>query len=926
MKDDNSSDLSGSKSFKNYSPYEVEKHWYQYWQQQGFFKLSDPKAPSYTIMIPPPNVTGSLHIGHAFQLSIMDALVRFHKLHGKNVLWQLGTDHAGIATQLVAENWLKRQNIDRSTLSREAFLDKVWEWKEYSSTKITDQQKRLGICADWDRQRFTLDHGFNQAVTDLFVRLYDEKIIYRGKRLVNWDPVLQTAVSDLEVINEDTNGQLYYVRYPLAEGSDAEGVVVATTRPETMFGDVAVAVHPSDPRYAKFIGCSLRLPLTERLIPVIADDYVDPEFGTGAVKITPAHDFNDYQVGLRHNLEMPSVLTKLGTLNDLAPADLVGLSVSEARPRLVAKLNEGGWLVKQEPHQLKVPHGDRSGAVIEPMLTDQWFLAATKLAPAAKEAVVNGDTRFIPANWEKTYFQWLDNIQDWCISRQLWWGHRIPAWYDDSGNIYVAKDEAAVREKYHLNSSIQLKQEDDVLDTWFSSALWPLVTLGWPDKLDEFKLRYPTAVLVTGFDIIFFWVARMMMMALHLVGKVPFFDVYITGLIRDSQGQKMSKSKGNVLDPMDLIDGISLDALLTKRTSYLMQEHLAKKIAEQTKREFPSGIEGYGADALRFTLCAQASMSRDINFDMSRLAGYRNLGTKLWNATRFVLMQLPKDFKPVAKIAPTPATCWMVLELTKSVKLIEEHFKTYRFDLATQELYNLIWQRFCDWYLELAKVEVAANLAVQAGLVICLSRILIMLHPFMPFLTEELWQEVRNYLADAPSSIMLAKYPQLEEFKTACDEAAASKIKWLQEVVLAVRSARSDLGLAPQQRLQLRFVKGEAAQREQLLELTSYLAKLARVELASDVAASDNAVAATLVVNGAELALELDADAFSKEKDRLASELTKLTKESDMLSAKLNNAEYCKRAPSEIVQRDRDRLALLQTKKSRLQAALNKAK
>ncbi len=915
---------------KIYQPQALESKWYDFWQQHGYFKARG-DGESYTIVLPPPNVTGTLHMGHAFQLSIMDALVRYHRMCGKRVLWQLGFDHAGIATQLVAENWLKKQKIERSKLTREQFLEKIWEWKEHSGAQISRQQRRLGISGDWDRTRFTLDAGFNREVLSLFVRLYDEGIIYRGKRLVNWDPKLQTAVSDLEVISKETKGWLWYLRYPVV-GSNQE-IVVATTRPETIFGDVAVAVHPLDERYQKLIGRQVILPLTGRTIPVVADEYVDRMFGTGCVKITPAHDFNDYQIGQRHGLPIINILTVDGRLNSEVPERFRGLGGQAARDGVLTALEGEGFLVKREEHLLKVPHGDRSGAVIEPYLTNQWFMATKQLAKVAREAVVDHRTSFIPDNWERTYFQWLDNIQDWCISRQLWWGHRIPAWYDDNGECYVAISEQEVRVKYGLSDDVPLKQDEDVLDTWFSSAIWPLVTLGWPGQPEEFNKLYPTAVLVTGFDIIFFWVARMMMMGLHLTGEVPFKDVYITGLIRDSRGQKMSKSKGNVLDPIDLMDGITLEDLVTKRTSHLMQEHIADQIAKQTRAEFPDGIAGYGADALRFTLCAQASMSRDINFDVSRLAGYRNFGTKLWNATRYVLTQLqehvgsgPFNGLSLSDVQHPLAGRWMLSQLQRSVQKIHQYFALYRFDLITQELYDLIWYRYCDWYLEVTKIDLAISdderrAQIKYSLAAILEQLLVMLHPFMPFLTEELWQEVKEWLMIAGDSIMLRSYPMADV--SMIDEAAEGEFDWLQRFVMAVRNVKGELSIAAHQLLQARVVGSSPQDDRYLKDNCEYLCKLARLQWVSGEQDVYGTVT-TVVLGDMEVGLMLDRQALVQEQARLIKEIGKLECEVDQLRQKLGNRNYCARAPQAVVDRDRERLQAADSKLTRLRQALPK--
>ncbi|HET6724892.1 MAG TPA: valine--tRNA ligase, partial [Gammaproteobacteria bacterium] len=685
---------------KTYDPHAIEQDWYRRWEAAGYFAPQGDREP-YCIMIPPPNVTGTLHMGHAFQHTLMDALIRYRRMRGDRTLWQVGSDHAGIATQMVVERQLNAEGKTRHDLGREGFEERVWEWKGQSGGTITGQMRRLGDSVDWSRERFTMDEGLSKAVAEVFVRLYDEGLIYRGKRLVNWDPVLKTALSDLEVVPTEENGHLWHLRYPLTDGSGH--VIVATTRPETMLGDVAVAVHPDDERYQQLVGKQIDLPLTHRRIPVIADEYVDPEFGTGCVKITPAHDFNDYEIGQRHNLPMINVLTPDAALTDDVPEAYRGLDRFEARKQIVVDFEALGLLEKTDPHKLKVPHGDRSNAVVEPYLTDQWYMKMGPLAEPAIKAVEDGDIRFVPENWSKTYFEWIRNIQDWCISRQLWWGHRIPAWYDEAGNIYVGRDEAEVRIKYQLTNTLPLTRDNDVLDTWFSSALWPFSTLGWPEKTPELEAYYPTNVLVTGFDIIFFWVARMVMMGLKFMDDVPFHEIYITGLIRDEHGQKMSKSKGNILDPIDLIDGIELDALIEKRTFGMMQPQLAEKVRKNTRKQFPDGIPAHGTDALRYTLAALAGPSRDINFDLGRLDGYRNFCNKLWNAARYVLMKLEATPAEGSEIEYGVAERWIRSRLARTIAAVHEHFGTYRFDLAARALYEFTWNEYCDWYLELSK-------------------------------------------------------------------------------------------------------------------------------------------------------------------------------------------------------------------------------
>jgi valyl-tRNA synthetase len=823
---------------KTYEPAAIESRWYDRWEAAGHFAPNG-DGDAYCIMIPPPNVTGTLHMGHAFQHTIMDALTRYHRMRGCRSLWQPGTDHAGIATQMVVERQLAARDETRLDLGREAFLEKVWEWKAESGDTIQRQMRRMGSSVDWTRERFTMDDELSQAVVEAFVRLHDEGLIYRGKRLVNWDPALHTALSDLEVLSEEEAGHMWHFRYPLADGDGH--IVVATTRPETMLGDTAVAVHPDDERYANLIGKTVTLPLCDREIPVIADEYVDPEFGTGCVKITPAHDFNDYDVGRRHDLPIINVFTIDAALNDNAPAAYRGMNRYAARKQIVADMDAAGLLERVDDHKLTVPRGDRSGEVVEPFLTDQWFVKAQPLAEPAIEAVENGSIRFIPANWDKTYYDWMRNIQDWCISRQLWWGHRIPAWYDDAGNIYVARSESEARQQHGLGSDIALRQDEDVLDTWFSSALWPFSTLGWPEQTPELATFYPTNVLVTGFDIIFFWVARMIMMGIKFTGDVPFREVYIHGLIRDQDGQKMSKSKGNVLDPIDLIDGTDLESLVTKRTSGLMQPHLKPKIEKATRKHFPNGIPEFGTDALRFTFAALATTGRDIRFDLQRIEGYRNFCNKIWNASRYVLMNNESDAAGDVAAATDNAALslpdrWIRSRFGRTIAAISDNIENYRFDLVAKALYEFTWNEYCDWYLELSKpilqgdASAAEKAATRATLTGVLEALLRALHPLIPFITEEIWQRVAPLTGPvaADASIILQPYPSADEF--AIDADAERELAWIQQFVLGIRQIRGEMNIAPGKPLAV-LLQDAAPDDRTLVDTHSvYLTQLARLE------------------------------------------------------------------------------------------------
>ena len=899
---------------KTYNPQAIEKDWYQTWEKNNYFAPGG-AGPAYCIMLPPPNVTGSLHMGHAFQQTLMDILIRYHRMGGDNTLWQCGTDHAGIATQMVVERQLEMEGKSRTQIGREKFVEAVWQWKETSGNTITGQSRRLGTSMDWSRERFTMDAGLSRAVTEVFVRLYDEDLIYRGQRLVNWDPVLHTAISDLEVISEEEAGSLWHLRYPLKETvGKLKYLVVATTRPETMLGDAAVAVHPDDERYKDLVGKEVELPLTGRTIPVIADDYVDPEFGSGCVKITPAHDFNDYEVGQRHNLPLINIFTIDACLNDNAPDAYRGMGRYQARKKIIADLETQDLIEKIEPYKLTVPRGDRSHAVVEPYLTDQWYVKIQPLADPAIKAVEDGAIKFVPENWSKTYFEWMRNIQDWCISRQLWWGHRIPAWYDENGNTYVGHDEDAVRKKYNLAETVSLNQDEDVLDTWFSSALWPFSTLGWPDQTPELKTFYPSSVLVTGFDIIFFWVARMIMMGLKFMDDVPFKEVYIHGLVRDSEGQKMSKSKGNILDPIDLIDGIDVETLVKKRTSGLMQPQLAPKIEKATRKHFPDGIAAYGTDSLRFTFASLATQGRGINFDVGRIQGYRNFCNKLWNATRYVMLSLEGQAIDINEGDRELglAEKWITTRLARAVEQVEQAIHTYRFDLAAQAMYEFTWDEYCDWYVELSKTTLTdpAAAAAKRGtlftLVNVLEVLLRLMHPFIPFITEELWQRVAPLLKKEAATIMLQPYPSASDLEQ--DGTSLPEIEWLKAFILGVRRIRAERNIAPGKFLAVQVKGGSVEENHWLDRNQHYLRTLGRIESISRIETEpDDAVIAlagemTLLVPLADL---IDPQA---ELQRLEKELDRLNRDKQRIAEKLANKNFVDRAPADVVNKERQRL------------------
>ncbi|MFC0323167.1 valine--tRNA ligase [Gallibacterium melopsittaci] len=923
----------------------VEQALYKHWEESGYFKPSENEnAPSYSIAIPPPNVTGSLHMGHAFQQTLMDTLIRYHRMQGDNTLWQAGTDHAGIATQMVVERKIAaEEKKTRHDYGRETFIEKIWQWKAESGGNISQQMRRLGNSVDWDRERFTMDEGLSEAVKEVFVRLYEEGLIYRGKRLVNWDPKLHTAISDLEVENKESKGSLWHFRYPLANGAKtADGkdyLVVATTRPETMLGDTAVAVHPDDERYQNLIGKTVLLPLVNREIPIIADEYVEKEFGTGVVKITPAHDFNDYEVGKRHQLPMVNVFTLNADIREQAevftfegkennaymaeiPANYRGLERFAARKQIVAEFEICGLLEEIKPHDLKVPYGDRGGVPIEPMLTDQWYVSVAPLAKEAIRAVEDGEIQFVPKQYENLYFSWMRDIQDWCISRQLWWGHRIPAWYDEAGNVYVARDEAEVRAKYQLAADVVLRQDEDVLDTWFSSGLWTFSTLGWPQQTKELQMFHPTSVLITGFDIIFFWVARMIMFTMHFIkdenGKpqVPFKTVYVTGLVRDENGAKMSKSKGNVLDPLDMIDGIDLESLVAKRTGNMMQPQLAAKIEKATRKEFENGIAAHGTDALRFTLTALASNGRDINWDMKRLEGYRNFCNKLWNASRFTLMNIDgKDcgYSGNQEMEFSLADRWILAEFNLAVKEFRQALDQYRFDIAANTLYEFIWNQFCDWYLELTKPVLSqGNEAQQRGtrhtLITVLEQVLRLAHPVMPFITEEIWQKVKPLMNIQADSIMLQPFPQFDA--DLVDQNAINDINWIKELIVNVRNIRAEMNIAPSKPLDLLLRNLTETEQTCLANNRALIQTMAKLNSINLLAVDETApLAVTKLIGNAELLIPM-AGFIDKQAElaRLNKEIEKLIGEVKRIEGKLSNENFVAKAPEAVIAKEREKM------------------
>jgi valyl-tRNA synthetase len=946
---------------KTYNPSNIEQSLYQEWEQKGFFKPSG-EGDSYSIVIPPPNVTGSLHMGHAFQHTIMDALTRYKRMDGYNSLWQVGTDHAGIATQMVVERKMANEGQpSRTEIGREAFIDKVWDWKKESGGTITSQMRRLGNSVDWERERFTMDPGLSKAVEKVFVDLYNDDLIYRGKRLVNWDPKLQTAISDLEVENKDKKGHMWHFRYPLADGQKtADGkdyLIVATTRPETLLGDTAVAVNPEDERYKDLIGKHVMLPIVNRRIVIVADEHADMEKGTGCVKITPAHDFNDYEVGKRHALPMINVLNFTGHIRNQAevfdtngessdvyasdiPADFQGLERFAARKEAVAQMDQLGLLDEIKEHDLTVPYGDRGGVVIEPMLTDQWYVRVEPMAKVATEAVQNGDIEFVPKQYENMYFAWMRDLQDWCISRQLWWGHRIPAWYDESGKVYVGASEAAVRAEHGLSDDVKLRQDDDVLDTWFSSALWTFSTLGWPDNLEDLKTFHPTDVLVTGFDIIFFWVARMIMMTMHFIkdedGKpqVPFKTVYVTGLIRDENGDKMSKSKGNVIDPLDIIDGIGLEDLVSKRTANLMQEKVANKIEKSTRKQFPEGMDQSGTDALRFTLAALASTGRDISWDMKRLEGYRNFCNKLWNASRYVLMNTEEHdcgrelAHDSSELEYSLADRWIQSQLQQTIETVRGHLDAYRFDLASSAMYEFTWNQFCDWYLELTKPVIfkgtpAQQRATRKTLVDVLEALLRLMHPIMPFITETIWQRVVPHTAagsNKADSIMLSEYPSVNR-KLVNDKAMAD-VEWLKQFIIVVRNIRGEMDLSPNKPINVILRNVSATDQQRLDENQAFLVSLAKLESVTVLAADEKAPAsASGLVGDMDLLIPMagliDKDA---ELARLNKAIEKAKGELKRVTGKLSNQKFVENAPQQVLDKERAKLADYETSLAKLES------
>ena len=907
---------------KTYNPKEIESRIYESWEDSGYFSPSK-SGDSFCIVIPPPNVTGTLHMGHAFQDTIMDIIIRYQRMKGNNTLWQVGTDHAGIATQMVVERQLERSGTSRQKLGREAFEKEVWKWKEKSGNTITQQMKRLGASTDWTREKFTMDENLVQGVTRVFIQLYEEGLIYRGKRLVNWDPVLQTALSDLEVVTSEEKGSLWHMKYPI-DGLD-DYIVVATTRPETMLGDTAVAVHPDDKRYKNLVGKMVNLPLTDRKIPIIADEYVDQEFGTGCLKITPGHDFNDFDIGKKHDLEIISILDQSAKIIQSAPKEYEGLDRFDARRKIVEDIESLGLMQEIEDYTLTIPRGDRSGAILEPLITNQWFLKMEPLAKPAITVVKNGELKFVPENWSKTYFEWLENIQDWCISRQLWWGHRIPAWYDNEGNVYVGENESEVREKNNIKNSIALTQDEDVLDTWFSSALWPFSSLGWPDETYDLKTFYPTNVLVTGFDIIFFWVARMVMMGLKFMKEIPFKEIYIHGLIKDKNGQKMSKSKGNILDPIDLIDGISLEDLLEKRIQGLMQPEMEKRIISDTKKEFPNGIPDFGTDALRFNFAIQASTGRDIRLDLRRVEGYRNFCNKIWNASRFIKMNT-NDFEllDINDANGHAIDQWIQSKFAGTIDEIERQFNQYRFDLAATAMYEFVWNDFCDWYIELAKTlindpEISDSQKdhTKNNLIKMLDAILRMLHPTIPFITEEIWQSLNE--DNKRRSIMKADFPSSNDWRV--DDEIVANTEWLKNIVSSVRQIRSEMNIPPNESIKIIINDASNTDSRRLESLGSFILNLASVESITQKDTSDDIPkSAFALLNQMKIYIPLEGLVdIEEEKARLEKKLVKLNQELKSVQDRLSNDTFVEKAPTEVVEELKGKLKSLMSDQTRIE-------
>ena len=910
---------------KTYNPKEIEARIYESWEDSGYFSPSKSGEP-FCIVIPPPNVTGTLHMGHAFQDSIMDIIIRYQRMNGKNTLWQVGTDHAGIATQMVVERQLEKSGTSRQELGRESFEKEVWKWKEESGSTITKQMKRLGASTDWTKEKFTMDENLVRGVTKVFIQLYEEGLIYRGKRLINWDPVLQTALSDLEVSTTEEKGSLWHMKYPISDSEDH--IVVATTRPETMLGDTAVAVHPDDKRYKDLIGREVILPLTDRKIPIIADEYVDQEFGTGCVKITPAHDFNDFEIGKRHDLEIISILDQSAKITQSAPAEYQGLDRFEARKKIVEDLEAKGFMQEIEDYTLTIPRGDRSGAILEPLITNQWFLKMEPLAQPAIEAVKNGEIKFIPENWSKTYYEWLENIQDWCISRQLWWGHRIPAWYDNEGNVYVGESENEIRKQHNIENSIALIQDDDVLDTWFSSALWPFSSLGWPDETYDLKTFYPTNVLVTGFDIIFFWVARMVMMGLKFMNEIPFKEIYIHGLIKDKNGQKMSKSKGNILDPIDLIDGISLDELLDKRVQGLMQPEMEKRIISDTKKEFPNGIPDFGTDALRFNFAIQASTGRDIRLDLKRVEGYRNFCNKIWNASRFIKMNT-NDFEllEIKDIEGHPIDQWIQSKFAETIDEVEKQFSQYRFDLAATAMYEFVWNDFCDWYIELSKalinepgIKQSQKDYTKNNLIKMLDAILRMLHPTIPFITEEIWQSLTE--ENNNKSIMKTDFPSSKNWNA--DTEIAANTEWLKNFVSSVRQIRSEMTISPKQSIKIIVDDASNSDTKRLKLFESFISNMGSVEsIIHKEGPDDLPKSAIALLKGMKIYIPLEGLVdIEEEKARLQKKLSNLNQDLKSVKNRLSNDAFVEKAPKEVVDELKEKFKALSSDQTRIEEQL----